>query len=93
MNVRFTKPLWHLVDARDMIVGRLASQVTHILRGKHKPNFSPNYDCGDYVGKLHALLLNQFNPSKSSLTLNTSNSLGIKKKITGTVGTLDIPVV
>ena len=46
---RFSRPLWHLVDARNQIVGRLASQVTRILRGKHKPTFTPNYDCGDYV--------------------------------------------
>lgn len=50
-NIRFSKPLWHLVDAKDKIVGRLATKISHILRGKHKPNFSPNYDCGDYVGK------------------------------------------
>jgi large subunit ribosomal protein L13 len=48
-NPRFHKPLWHLVDARNQIVGRLATQVVHILKGKHKPTFTPNYDCGDYV--------------------------------------------
>lgn len=50
-HIRFSKPLWHLVDAKDKYVGRLASKITHILQGKHKPTFSPNYDCGDYVGK------------------------------------------
>jgi ribosomal protein L13 len=48
---RFSKPLWHLVDAKDKLVGRLACQITHILQGKHKPSYSPNYDCGDYVGE------------------------------------------
>mmetsp|Transcript_18114 Transcript_18114/g.26600 ORF Transcript_18114/g.26600 Transcript_18114/m.26600 type:complete len:145 (+) Transcript_18114:51-485(+) len=51
---RFAKPLWHLIDARGQLVGRLASQVTHILKGKHKPTFSPNYDCGDYVVIINA---------------------------------------
>jgi large subunit ribosomal protein L13 len=51
MNGRFAKPVWHLVDAKNMMVGRLATHVAHILRGKHKPTFTPNYDCGDYVGE------------------------------------------
>jgi ribosomal protein L13 len=54
MNSRFSKPLWHLLDARNQIVGRLATQIVHILRGKHKPTFSPNYDCGDYVVVINA---------------------------------------
>src|ERR1700753_426244 len=53
-NPRFMKPLWHLIDARDQVVGRLSSQVTKILLGKHKPTFSPNYDCGDYVVIINA---------------------------------------
>ena len=53
-HIRFAKPLWHLVDARNQVVGRLATQITHILRGKHKPTFSPNYDCGDYVVVINA---------------------------------------
>jgi len=51
---KFMNPLWHLIDARGQIVGRLASQVVHILKGKHKPTFSPNYDCGDYVVIINA---------------------------------------
>jgi len=46
---RFSKPLWHLVDANNQVAGRLATQVVSILRGKHKPTFTPNFDCGDYV--------------------------------------------
>jgi large subunit ribosomal protein L13 len=46
--------MWHLIDARDQLVGRLATQITPILRGKHKPTFSPNYDCGDYVVIINA---------------------------------------
>jgi large subunit ribosomal protein L13 len=40
---------WVLVDAKDMSLGRLASQVASRLRGKHKPIFAPNLDCGDFV--------------------------------------------
>lgn len=40
---------WHVVDAAGKPVGRLAASVAAILRGKHKPTFSPNADCGDHV--------------------------------------------
>ncbi len=40
---------WHLVDAQGKILGRLASQVASILRGKHKPTFTPHVDGGDHV--------------------------------------------
>lgn len=40
---------WHIVDATGKTLGRLASEVARILRGKHKPTFSPNLDCGDFV--------------------------------------------
>lgn len=45
---------WVLVNAEDMILGRLASQVASILRGKHKTNFTPHADCGDYVVVINA---------------------------------------
>ncbi|MGM0598979.1 MAG: 50S ribosomal protein L13 [Candidatus Rifleibacteriota bacterium] len=40
---------WVVVDAKDMILGRLASQVAARLRGKHQPHFAPHLDCGDFV--------------------------------------------
>jgi len=40
---------WVLIDANDQILGRLASKVAFILRGKHKPDFTPHVDCGDNV--------------------------------------------
>ncbi|MBP8791142.1 MAG: 50S ribosomal protein L13 [Breznakibacter sp.] len=40
---------WVVVDAADMVLGRLASKVARILRGKHKPNYTPHVDCGDNV--------------------------------------------
>ena len=40
---------WYVVDAEGQTVGRLASEVAKVLRGKHKPTFTPHVDCGDYV--------------------------------------------
>ncbi len=40
---------WYVVDAKDMVLGRLSSQVAAILRGKHKPIFTPHVDTGDHV--------------------------------------------
>ena len=40
---------WYVVDANGMVLGRLASQVASILRGKHKPIYTPHVDTGDYV--------------------------------------------
>ena len=40
---------WYVVDASGKTLGRLATQCATILRGKHKPSYTPNVDCGDYV--------------------------------------------
>ena len=40
---------WFVVDAKDEVLGRLASKVAIVLRGKHKPSFTPHVDCGDNV--------------------------------------------
>lgn len=45
---------WVVVDASDQILGRLGSKVAKILRGKYKPNFTPNVDCGDNVIVINA---------------------------------------
>lgn len=45
---------WWVVDASGQKVGRLASQVATILRGKHKPSFTPHVDCGDFVVIINA---------------------------------------
>lgn len=45
---------WYVVDAADMVVGRLASEVAKILRGKHKPTFTTHNDAGDYVIVINA---------------------------------------
>lgn len=40
---------WYVVDATDQVLGRMASQIAAILRGKNKPTFTPHVDCGDHV--------------------------------------------
>ena len=53
-NPKKIKRKWYLVNAQGKILGRLASEVAKILRGKHKPIFSPHLDCGDYVVIINA---------------------------------------
>jgi large subunit ribosomal protein L13 len=59
---RVTKPAkpaevekqWHLIDADGLVVGRVATIIANILRGKHKPSFTPHVDCGDNVIVINA---------------------------------------
>ncbi|HEY0881417.1 MAG TPA: 50S ribosomal protein L13 [Archangium sp.] len=48
------EPRWYVVDAEGMVLGRLASEVAKILRGKHKPIFTPHMDTGDHVIVINA---------------------------------------
>ena len=45
---------WYVVDGAGCTLGRLASEVASVLRGKHKPIYTPNVDCGDYVIVINA---------------------------------------
>ena len=45
---------WHLIDADGLVVGRVASLIANILRGKHKPSYTPHIDCGDNVVVINA---------------------------------------
>jgi large subunit ribosomal protein L13 len=45
---------WHVLDAGERPLGRLAAQAAHLLRGKHKPTFAPHLDVGDYVVVVNA---------------------------------------
>jgi large subunit ribosomal protein L13 len=49
-----TRQKWHLVDADGKTLGRLATHVARLLRGKHKPEFTPNADLGDFVVVVNA---------------------------------------
>lgn len=45
---------WYIVDAEGEVVGRLCSKIAHVLRGKHKPSYTPHVDCGDNVIVINA---------------------------------------
>ncbi len=48
---------WHVIDAEDLVLGRLSTEVARILRGKHKPIFAPHVDTGDHVIVVNAAKL------------------------------------
>jgi len=52
-EVKFNKD-WYIVNAENMILGRLAARIAHVLKGKHKPAYSPHYDVGDFVVVINA---------------------------------------
>lgn len=59
MTTVSTKPAevrreWYLVDATDKTLGRMASEIAHRLRGKHKPEYTPHVDTGDYIVVVNA---------------------------------------
>ena len=45
---------WYIVDAEDLILGRLSTEIARILRGKHRPQYTPHADCGDHVIVINA---------------------------------------
>jgi large subunit ribosomal protein L13 len=53
-NQESVSKAWHLVDATDLVLGRMSTKVASILRGKHKPTFSPHVDTGDFVVVINA---------------------------------------
>ena len=53
-NKKTADKQWVLVNAENLVLGRLASKVASMLRGKHKTNFTPHADCGDYVVVINA---------------------------------------
>jgi large subunit ribosomal protein L13 len=50
----FQSRTWYLVDAENMVLGKMATQIANVLRGKNKSNFSEHVDCGDYVIVINA---------------------------------------
>ncbi len=48
------QPKWYVIDAEGQVLGRLAAQIAHILRGKHKPTFTPHLNSGDFVIVINA---------------------------------------
>lgn len=48
------EPDWYVVDANDVVLGRLATKIATILRGKHRPQYTPHADCGDHIIVINA---------------------------------------
>src|SRR5215469_13783076 len=53
-SVHELEPRWYVVDAKDKVLGRLATEIAQVLRGKWKPTFTPHLLCGDYVVVINA---------------------------------------
>lgn len=53
-NKQTVEKQWFIIDVEGQVLGRVASQIAHILRGKHKPSYTPHVDCGDNVIVLNA---------------------------------------
>jgi len=64
-HIKPTEPAWHVFDAENKVLGRLATEIATTLRGKNKPSFVPYLDCGDHVVVINA--------SKIILTGNKMN--------------------
>jgi large subunit ribosomal protein L13 len=57
-NASTVERKWYVVDATSKTLGRLATVVASVLKGKHKPYYTPHYDCGDYVIVINAEKIN-----------------------------------
>lgn len=53
-NDQTVKRDWYIIDAEDVVLGRMATKVATLLRGKHKASYTPHVDCGDYVIVINA---------------------------------------
>ncbi len=78
---------WILIDADGVVLGRLASQVAKILRGKHKPSFTPHMDCGDNVIVINAekVKLTGKKTSDKMYYWHTGHPGGIKERTAGQI--------
>ena len=54
MSINDSNKDWYVIDATDVVLGRLASKVAHVLKGKHKPQYQPHTDEGDYIIVINA---------------------------------------
>ena len=54
MSINDNNKDWYVIDATDVVLGRLASKVAHMLKGKHKPQYQPHTDEGDYIIVINA---------------------------------------
>ncbi len=77
---------WHVVDADGLVLGRLATEVARILRGKHKPIFAPHVDTGDHVIVVNAakVVLTSGKADRSSPTATAATPAGSRRPATPT---------
>lgn len=74
---------WHIIDAKGLVLGRLASEVAKIIRGKHKPTYTANIDCGDHVVIINAKHVQLTGNSKSKNKVfhwHTGHPGGVKQQ-------------
>jgi large subunit ribosomal protein L13 len=76
---------WHVVDAEDLVLGRMATEVARILRGKHKPTFAPHLDTGDHVIIVNAekVILTSDKSERKLLWRHSGYPGGIKSRTYG----------
>lgn len=75
---------WYLIDAENKILGKLAVEVANLLRGKNKPNFTPNVDCGDHIVIINAnKVVLSSNKSEREFWYNHSGYIGGLRKRSG----------
>jgi large subunit ribosomal protein L13 len=78
---------WHLIDAEGLVLGRLASIAALMLRGKHKPMFSTNIDCGDFIVVINAekVMLTGRKRDNKTYYRHTGYPGGIKSRTAGQI--------
>ena len=76
------KKKWYLIDANGLVLGRLASKISMILRGKHKTTYTSHLDCGDNVIVINAKGIRLTgSKKKKNPTLNILDTLGVLKRL------------
>ncbi|WP_132994126.1 50S ribosomal protein L13 [Gordonia zhaorongruii] len=78
---------WHVIDATDVVLGRLAVQSANLLRGKHKPTYAPHVDGGDYVIIVNAdkVAISGDKANKKRLYHHSGHPGGLKSRTVGEV--------
>ena len=78
---------WHIVDATDLVLGRMSTEVARILRGKHKPTFTPHLDTGDHVIIINAskVVLTKDKADKKMVYRHSGYPGGLKEETYGSL--------
>lgn len=78
---------WWVIDAEDVVLGRMASDVAKILRGKHKPTYTPHMDCGDHIVVINAQKVKLTGKKRENKKYywHTGHPGGIKERTAGKI--------